>query len=472
MLVLAGAVAGCGDFMDAPSTEVALPDQFQHAEAEHAAQPPAPLARDWYKTAQDKPLDALIGRIEKQNLSIEQARFRLQAARATIGGWKYLPTLSLQQTTQLEPYYSPDPYKFTPQTKLGGIFQAGLDASWEIPLFGTYGAAEDQAKANDVFAQADIEAVHNAVIAEAVTDYVTLRAAQTRADLLTDILQRQRHIVALTTLKTKNGLAADSDRLKAEQAEQTAQSDLAAAQNSIAEYQQRLAKLEGTTTVDASLTQPGPVPQFPTLNISDRPLDVLRNRPDIRKAEQSVLLAASDLTLAKADRYPQLSLQGSLMKPFNIIGQPVLDQRPSPSLTETVTMPLFDWGQKLATAQQKDAKLAEQASAYRETVVGAITETQQRFASYTAAHTQQRTTHANAQKAETLASQAATLTTSGLSDDIVRESAYIDLAQARIASANATATEGENLANLTNALGGGITSPPATTTGDVREEKK
>ena len=466
LFLLAGSgLAGCGDFMPAPSLEVLLPEQWQQAPIvePRASETPAPLMRDWWKSAHDPALEALIARIDQQNLSLEQARFRLQAARRTVGGSQYLPGVSATEAVQIEPYILPDPRRFTPNNKIGGIFRAGLDASWEVPLFGQYGAAKEQAAADVAYAAADLEAVRSSVVAEAIADYLSLRNAQARSAALNEMITHQQKIVALTRVKVTSGLVANSDRLRVEQALLSLQSEQAATQSSIAEYQQKLARLSGVTTVDPALFETRALPVFPPLNVSDSPLDVVRNRPDIRKAEQSVITAGNELKLAKSDRYPKLTLEGTLTRPLNIIGHPLLDSGLAPTLAQNLSLPLFDWGKRVAFAEQKDAKLAESASVYRATVVEAITEVEQMNAAYKAAQGQQQTSAETTARAQTLNDYAALLTHQGLSDEMSREDAAITAARARIDLTNAKANEGAALVTLTKALGGGV----AKDTGDT-----
>ena len=467
-------LGGCGDFMDPPSLDVALPSSWwADAEKPAKADMPTPLQRDWWTAAQDQQLNALVAKIEKQNLSIEQARFRLQAARAETGGSQFLPTLSFDQSTNFEPIsvFQQQAFPGVPPSRhlsatFGGYNKVGLDAAWELPLFGVYEAAENQAKANIDYAVSDVDAVRNSVVAEAVADYAQLRAAQAKEVALGTIEENQQRITDLTAIKVKAGLIEDGEQLKQEQMLLGLRSERAAAHAFVVEFKQKLAKLSGVAVADTALDAPAPVPVFPAAHFADTPADVVRNRPDIRKAEQNVISAASDLKLAKADRYPKLSLEGEVFKIDNLIHHPQPETNPAVSFTQGLTMPLFDWSQRLAVAQARDARLAEMGSAYRETVVGAITETQQAMASYVAAETQREQAEASEIRAQGLLKRATILQKQGLSDDLALAQAHVGAARAAIDAAGAQSNEAVSLANVTKALGGGIATQPGVPRGD------
>ena len=457
------ALGGCGEFMDPPSLDVPLPASFTQ-DAPRPADTPAPLAREWWKAANDPALNRLMETIERQNFSIDQSRFRLQAARTDIGGNHYLPTLSLSQSVDLEPVATFQqrttpggiPTNARVNSKFGGYHRIGLDAQWEIPLFGSYEAAEEMAKASTDFAAADIDAVRASVYAETVTNYIQLRAAQQRLAVLKQMQASQQHIVDLLKIRIDAGLSDSSEHTKNAQELLRIQSDVAAARSGVEEYRQRLARLQGTTIPDAALDAPARLVSFPTMAFGDTPADVVRNRPDIRKAEQAVILAGDELKLAKNDRYPKLNIAGSLFKFDNLIARPQPQTSPAGSLSEGLVLPLFDWGRLMAAAQAKDAKLAETASAYRETVITAITETAQMHTAYREAIATREAATASLAQANLLVQQATTLHRQGLSNDIALETAQIEKQRATIEQASAISNESIRLADLTKALGGGI----------------
>jgi outer membrane protein TolC len=120
--------------------------------------------------------------VEQQNLSLEQVRFRLLAARESARTLDYLPTLGITTDAQYNRLIEGDfainnvgfPGVGGGQQKTTGFYNARLDSSWELPLWGQYGAAEDVDKATLAYAEADLASVRANVIAEAVRLYAEL----------------------------------------------------------------------------------------------------------------------------------------------------------------------------------------------------------------------------------------------------------------------------------------------------------
>jgi outer membrane protein TolC len=222
--------------------------------------------------------------------------------------------------------------------------------------------------------------------------------------------------------------------------------------------QQQLAKLLGAVTPDDAWKAPATIPTFDVPAFDDTPLDVLRNRPDIRKAEASVLAAAGELELSKSDMYPKLSLTGNLSQLGNITGNPLSGNIVQLSGVPSISLPLFDWGKRLDAAKVKDERLSEKASAYRETVISAMNEVEEFWSSYRTAQATEKSNAENAQIASKASKHAALLFKQGINDGIAAETAAIDAANAEISALQAKVNTITQLTALTKALGG--TSAP------------
>ncbi len=467
LLCLTLTLNACNTLIDRDYFSISLPDFWQQPVPE-TADAPAPLAYDWWKGANDPTMNILIEQLDSQNLSLEQARFRLEAARVNKGGTDYLPTLGASAAAQFDhtlhgaqtPTFfdvNAAPEKTTSFSRISG------NLAWEVPLFGQFGAARDITKAQTISAEADMAAIRNSVIAETVQYYAELRAAQARQEQLQNIQKSQQHILELTEIKKKVELASESDRLQAEQALHSINAEIAQAQNTIADRSQRLALLIGSTSLPESLSQPNSIPRFPVTSFSDTPRDVLRNRPDIRQAEQDVLIAARELDLSKAERYPHLNISGNITQSDNIHGQALFGSSLQLTGTPTLSLPLFDWGKRISAVKVRGFTLQEETSAYRETVLTAMNEVEQSIAAYNAAVTTRKADRTREKNAKTLADHASILKEQGLSDNIAVENARISHARSTIDRLTAQSNETSSFAVLTRALGGGIAAPEGAT---------
>jgi NodT family efflux transporter outer membrane factor (OMF) lipoprotein len=457
MIGAVGLLSACTPVRDVPPVGASLPQAFQQ---KSVGDTPTKLRGDWWNSANDPTLRSILLQIEAQNLSLEQARFRLAAARATTRSLDFLPSLTATTDAQYNRLVDGETAIQNvgiPQAggaKTTGFYNAKIDASWELPLFGQYNAASKIENANIAFAKADIEAVRASVMAEAIRLYTDMRMKQNEVKLRQAIYGASKKIADYQALKHKAGLITDSILGDSNQAALTAQNDVQTAQSEWVAKRYQLAKLLGKTTPDKEWEKAGDIPRFGLAVFDDTPLDVLRNRPDIRKSEATVLAAAGEVDLAKSDLYPKLTLTGNLSQLVNLTGDPLPGKTVQLGGVPSLSLPLFDWGKRRAYAKMKNENLLEAASAYRETVIGAITEVEEFWSAYQAAYNTEITAQKNLAIAEQTHQQAMLLHRQGVSDGIEVENADIALSRSAMAHVQARADTITKLVTLTKALGG------------------
>lgn len=471
LLILAVfSLSGCADFRGMPSLSVDLPSTFTHASY---AEAPQKLSQDWWKKANDPILKSIIEEIEEKNLSLEQARFRLLAARESARTIDYFPIINLNADASYSRLIKGDVAVNstgltgvgTGQKKTTGYYNARLDSSWEIPLWRQYSSAKDIDKAAVEYAQSDLAAIRANVIAEAVRIYGEMRGFQQQRLLQEKMLIAYEVIANYQSIKFKAGLIPESDYISAKRSVVDAKTNLNASQNSELATRLQLAALLGRAVPDEAWEAPADIPSIRLPTLADSPLDVLRNRPDIRRAEAMVLSEAGEFELAKAEMYPRLSLSGNLSQLDNLTGMSLPRRTIQVTGTPTISLPLFDWGKRLAAAKVQNAKLSEAASLYRETVINAMTEVEGLSSAHDTA--QKNLQHAldGAELEHKNHRQAQRLFRQGVNDGIIVENAHLLALSAEI---NVVQVKVENLsriATLTKALGGGI--PPS-----FEQEKK
>lgn len=472
-------LGGCAEFMGMPSLQINLPEIFQQRPAEvssplAAVEAPVKLRNNWWGHTDDRILLGIIQALEVQNLSLAQARSRLKAARLDTLPPTYLPSLTVGVEAQYDRLLhgktvvgsssgaasGGESGREPTGERTTGYYDATLDASWEVPLYGQLGDAADIASANIAFAQADIDAIRASVISEAIRLYAEMRSKQQETVRRQAIVTSARAIAEYQGIKYKAGLISDRDLGASRQALLTARSEMRRTENEVVVRMQRLANLMGTVEPDEAWRTLRDVPVFDVPAFDDTPLDVLRNRPDIRRAEASVLAAAGDFELSKSDMYPRLVLSGSLSLLDNLTGAPLAGRTVQLTGVPSLSLPLFDWGKRLSAARIKDERRSEKASAYRETVIGAMNEIEEFWSSYRLAQAEEQSATENARIAREASEYADLLFKKGTSDGITAKASAIDAARAEIGELQAKSELTAKLTTLTKALGG-ASSPGA-----------
>jgi len=253
------AFSGCADFKGMPSLEMKLPEIFQQ---QPVAPTPIKLQKDWWQHTNDPTLLTLIHTLETQNLSLEQARLRLNAARLDTQIFDYLPGLTATTEAQYDKLLEGNAAignNVSAQPggkKTTGSYNAKLDASWEVPLYGQLGDAADIANANIAFAQADVEAVRASVISEAIRLYAEMRSRQQEALKRQAVVTATHTIAEYQRIKHTAGLLTDSELGASHQSLLTARNEMQRAESEAVARMQQLAKLLGSAQPNAAWKLP------------------------------------------------------------------------------------------------------------------------------------------------------------------------------------------------------------------------
>lgn len=393
MALLALALAGCatGPVPDStlrPDVPEQWPPMVASAASAASATPadtasPAPDLAAWWRALGDPALDDLVTRALAGNLPLAAAGERLRASRALlpVADSAFRPNLRFATTS------GPSPDGRT------SYFQAGFDAQWEFGLFGRAEATTDMANAEVGLAQADVQAARASLVAEVVRTHLEWQHAERRLALLDQDIALQRRHLALTDSRIRTRQAAGDELVRAQLGVAQAEALRTEPLTTMARCRQQLAVLLGDRQAalpygegDASgsrqttlrSTSHASAPRdLSTLRIEQTPADLLRARPEIRRAEQQVLKAAGAAGVARADLSPRIGLGGALSVAAAIIG--VHSDRGlhgTLALGPTIDMPLFDWGARQAAVQARHAELDAALLGYRQSVLEAVAEVQ------------------------------------------------------------------------------------------------
>lgn len=427
-----------------PDLRVPLPEQWQQAPVDVPRSGIASDSGSWWEPFGDERLNALEEEARTANLDLGQAQARLRAARAlnAHAGDPLRPNLHFHTSDPIDPDAS------------ASFFVAGFDSVWELGLFGRGTAIHRLARADLDSAGADLRGAQVVVAAEVASDWIELRAAQTREAILLrirDLRTRQANFVAT---RARLRIATPQQAVQADVAAAEAEAALAEPRAAALAAAQALAVLLGRSEPDPTWMVPGTLPQLDAWRLKQVPADLLRARPDIIRGEAAVLRAAGELGIAKADLYPHIAFGGSLLWSTSEIEQRNTNTNAIASLGPSIDIPLFDWGMRRAQATAKGEDLQASVLAYRKTVLAAVAEVetalgaleQQRLRE----QAQVRAWKLNGELVDKITQRRRLRLASGLDDAASRA----DQEQAALALAETRATRALDYVALYKALGG------------------
>lgn len=382
---LALACAGCAVGPDYRPPAAVAPGQA-------AFSPAAGVSREapvdaWWQTFGDATLDQLVARALRQNLDLAAARARIEQARALLGVVQggELPrvnaaareshdnlSVNSEGFANVPRALIPHPqHRFTDD-------RIGLDASWEIDLFGYTARSTQAAAARLGGAEEAAHAVALSIGAEVASGYIDYRLQQGRLALARRNLQLAGEQQRLTGLLWRAGLVSQLEVEAAGQAVRTASAQLPGLQAAARADLDRLTLLLGLPprALDAELAAAMPLPDpVGTVGVG-LPSELLQRRPDIRRAERDLAAASAEVGVAVAAQYPRFTLTGSLG--FDAIHQGQLTDFASRywSFGPSLSLPLFAGGSLKSQVRASEAAYEAALAGYRRTVLAALADTE------------------------------------------------------------------------------------------------
>lgn len=260
------------------------------------------------------------------------------------------------------------------------ILQAGLQAGWEIDLFGGLRVGRDAAESRLAASQAQWHAARVSVAAETANAYFAERACARQLAVAESDTASRRDSARLTQLSAEAGFTAPADAALARAGAADASARLTQQRTQCALLRQGLAALTGldAPTLAQQLDAAPAALALPALQPVDSvPARVLAQRPDVFAAERAVAAASADAGAAQAQRYPRLTLGGNIGR-LQLRGGGLRASLDSWTVGPVaLTVPLFDNGTRAAHAEAARARYDEAASQYRARVRQAVREVEE-----------------------------------------------------------------------------------------------
>lgn len=440
-----------------PSTRPAATQMTSSSRPSTPTEQPAQVV-EWWKTFGDPVLESLVRRAMEQNLNLLQATSRVRAARASrraavSGLWPNVDTSGSYRRSR-----DADPGSAGGGRRSGrDSFSAGLDASWELDVFGSVRRSVEAAGAEYRATLEDRRDVLVILVAEVALNYTDLRALHRELVISRENLVSQRSSTEITRKRFGVGLVSRLDTVNAEALVASTESQIPLLESAARQVIYTLSVLLGMEpgALLQELTAEAPIPPTPPEVPVGLPSDLLRRRPDIRRAEANLHAATARIGVATADLYPRFNLAGAL----GVAGTRLRDlgnwDNRSWSIGPGVSWPLFDAGRIRAnigiqTAQQEQALLE-----YRRTVLLALQEVESALVAY-AAEQHRREALSRAVAANRRAVELSTeLYSRGGTDFLNLLSAQRSLLGSEGALAQSDRNLAANLIALYKALGGG-----------------
>lgn len=364
--------SGCAVGPNYKRPAVSVPDSYRGLTPEEAAKKEAASIGDqkWWEIFQDEQLRSLIRVAVQQNYDVRIAATRILAAQAQLGITRADQFPNVSASAGISDNRSARS-KLIPAFE-GSTGNVGLSAAWELDFWGKFRRATEAARANLLASEWARQEVLATLVANVAGAYFQLRALDLELEISKRTLGSRQESLRLTQTLADHGSTSLLDVRQAEQLVFTAAAEVPALEQQIEQQENFISILLGNNPADVprgqGLTEQSQPPEVPAGLTSS----LLERRPDIHEAEEQLVAANAQIGVARADYFPQISLNGSAgfqsAALTNLFSGPAGTWNFGASLAQ----PIFTAGKirsnvRLAEAQQQTALLF-----YQQTIQGAF----------------------------------------------------------------------------------------------------
>ncbi|MDQ8182144.1 efflux transporter outer membrane subunit [Pelagicoccus sp. SDUM812005] len=357
-----------------------LPSAWQNATETDASLDTESLSQ-WWELFGDPQLESLVEDALANNPDIRSALSAIRMARAERGLEQADLWPSLTASASASNAHTKD--RVNDSSTDVESYTAGLDASWEIDLFGKQRQYLNAADAELAAAADDYRQVQVSLAAEVAATYLSLCSYEAQLEVVRSSLDTREVTLQIAQWQEQVG---EGDALSTQQsiasAEQ-ARSQIPDLEQSIAETRNSLALLTGRTPPSLldQLELPATFPQAPASIAVGIPAETLRQRPDVRSAENAILAAQSRLDATELSRFPSLKLSGSIGVDALSAEDLIDPQRILSGLVAGLSAPIWNAGSISRTIEIQREALTQSYLDYERSVLAALSEVENALSS-------------------------------------------------------------------------------------------
>ncbi len=337
---------------------------------------PADVAA-WWQTFNDPMLDSLIYTAYRQNLSLRVACFRIIEARAQrgIAVGELFP-----QSQQAYGSYSRNEQSLNspnpPPTSFYSEWQTGASLAWELDFWGRFRRAVEAADANLDASIYNYDDVLVLLLSEVAQRYIDIRTAEQRLEYARKNVEIQQVSLNIADVKFRNGATTRLDVTQGQSNLSQTQAIIPPLESARRQAANQLCILLGIPPRDLEgiLADRQVIPSAPAQVAVGVPAELIRRRPDVRRAEREVAAQSALIGVAASELYPHFSITGNIFFDANRF-KDLFDVN---SLAGNVG-PSFNWnilnyGRLVNNIRVQDARFQQLAYQYQNIVLQANAE--------------------------------------------------------------------------------------------------
>lgn len=340
----------------------------------------------WWRIFGDPVLDELVQSAYRQNLPLREAGYRVLRSRARLGEviGEFFPqqqeaTAGFERNSISQTIAN---RQFTP-TKWFSIWAMGFNLAWELDFWGRFRRQIEAADADLNASIEDYDAVLVTLIGDVAQSYTQIRTTQLQLVYAKQNVALQRETVKLVQIRFENGAVSDLDVQQALSNLAQTESIIPPLEIQLREANNKLCILLGIPPEDLDKKLgAGGIPKPPIEAVVGIPADLMRRRPDVRRAERYMAGQSARIGVAESRLYPSIFLNGSigveashlsdLYRPRSLVG----------SIGPSLSWEILNYGRNLNRIRIEDAQFNEFLVKYQNTLLTANQEVENGLISF------------------------------------------------------------------------------------------
>jgi NodT family efflux transporter outer membrane factor (OMF) lipoprotein len=328
----------------------------------------------WWTVFNDATLNTLIQTAYQQNLTLREAGARILEARAQLGiaRGNLLPQDQYAFGDYSRVKISQNTANPLP-TAWFSDWTSGLSGSWELDFWGRYRRAIEAADAELDASVENYDDVLVVLLSDVAANYVQYRTFEQRLVYARANVEIQKKSSQLATDKFENGATTERDTQQAKQQLEQTEALIPSLEIGKRQAANRLCVLLGMPPIDmaAILGAGSGVPVTPPDVVVGVPADLVRRRPDVRRAERQVAAQSARIGVAVSDLYPHFSVLGTIGIEAEQFGDLFKSGSMIGEISPGVRWDILNYGRLVNNVRVQDARFQQLAYAYQNQVLDA-----------------------------------------------------------------------------------------------------
>ncbi len=376
--------SGCLVGPDYQRPETAISDSYTQINLKEGVEQSAEAdLTDWWKNINDPVLNELIVRATEMegsggNLTLREMAWRIQQDRAQVG----ITRSELFPQCQADGSYTV--YKSAGIPGAKEQWNLGTSMAWELDVFGRLKRYTEASMA-ELEAQTDLYwDAYILLLSEIATQYVTARLYQEELVISEENIEIRKRTLRLTEDMFEVGSSNNLDVVQARGQLQAIEAELPAFRAGLRVALNRLSILTGQApgAVDELMADERAMPAVPEKLLVGFPAELLRRRPDIRAAEQSLIAQNARIGGSMGDLYPIFSINGVFGLQASSFSKLWSSDSIAASASPGFTWNILNFGKYRSAVRLQEAAFQEMAASYQNTVLKAAEEVDNALSSY------------------------------------------------------------------------------------------